>query len=71
MSIQVRKGKPLIELKLTGSIKDKMKNFYRYINDKQRSKENMSPLWKEVGDLVTWNMEKAELLNYFFSCSLH
>ena len=27
----------------------------------------MGPLWKETGDLVTWNMEKAEVLNDFFA----
>jgi len=34
-------------------------------------------LWKETGDLVTWDMEKAEVLNNFFAsvftskCSSH
>ena len=37
----------------------------------------MGPLWKETGDLVTQDMEKAELLNDFFAsvftdrCSSH
>ena len=37
----------------------------------------MGPLWKEAGDLVTWDVEKAELLNNFFAsvfnskCSSH
>ena len=37
----------------------------------------MGPLWKEMGDVVTWDMEKAEVLNDFFAsvftgkCSRH
>ena len=27
----------------------------------------MGPLWKETGDLATWNMEKDEVLNDFFA----
>ena len=27
----------------------------------------MGPLWKEMGELVTWDMEKAEVLNDFFA----
>ena len=39
--------------------------------------ENAGPLWKETGDLVTQDMEKAEILNDFFAsvftgkCSSH
>jgi len=37
----------------------------------------VGPLWKETGDLVTWDMEKAEVFNEFFAsvftskCSSH
>ena len=37
----------------------------------------MSPLWKEMGDLACWDMEKAEVHNNFFAliftgkCSSH
>jgi len=27
----------------------------------------MSPLWKKMGDLVTWGMEKAEVHSDFFA----
>jgi len=26
----------------------------------------VGPLWKETGDLATWDIEKAEILNDFF-----
>jgi len=74
---QIRKAKTLIELNLARGIKDNTKSFYRYVSDKRRTRESMDPAWKEMGDLVTWNMEKAEVLNDFFSlvfiskCSSH
>ncbi|KFV20185.1 hypothetical protein N340_14281, partial [Tauraco erythrolophus] len=64
---QVRKAKALIELNLARDIKGNKKNFYRYVSDKKRSRENVGPLQKETGDLATWDMEKAEVLNDFFA----
>ncbi|GAB0185088.1 mitochondrial enolase superfamily member 1 [Grus japonensis] len=57
--------------------KGSKKSFYRDVGDKRKTRENMGPLWKEMGDLVTWDMEKAEVLNDFFTsvftsrCSSH
>ncbi|KFV04324.1 hypothetical protein N340_00281, partial [Tauraco erythrolophus] len=64
---QVRKAKTLIELNLARDIKGNKKSFYRYIGDERRTRENVSPLWNETGDLVTQDMEKAEILNDFFA----
>ncbi|KFV02207.1 hypothetical protein N340_13570, partial [Tauraco erythrolophus] len=64
---QVRKPKALIELNLVRDIKGNKKNFYRYVSDKKRSRENVGPLRKETGDLATQDMEKAEVLNDFFA----
>ncbi|KFV04577.1 hypothetical protein N340_07601, partial [Tauraco erythrolophus] len=64
---QVRKAKALIELNLARDIKDNKKSFYRYVSDKKISRKNTSPLRKETGDLATWDMEKAEVLNDFFA----
>ncbi|KFV01564.1 hypothetical protein N340_02894, partial [Tauraco erythrolophus] len=64
---QVRKAKALIELNLARDIKGNKKNFYRYVSDKNRPREDAGPLWKETGDLATWDMEKAEVLNDFFA----
>ncbi|GAB0176214.1 hypothetical protein GRJ2_000086600 [Grus japonensis] len=74
---QVGKAKALIEFNLARDVKGNKKSFYRYISDKRKTRENVGPLWKETGDLVTWDMEKAEVFNDFFAsvftskCSSH
>ncbi|GAB0178237.1 mitochondrial enolase superfamily member 1 [Grus japonensis] len=74
---QVRKAKALIELNLTRDVKGNKKTFYRYVSDKRKMRENVGFLCKETGDLVTWVMEKDEMLNNFFAsvftskCSSH
>lgn len=50
--------------------KGNKKRFYRYIADKRKARENVGPLWKGAGDLVTQNIEKAEVLNDIFVCLL-
>ncbi|PKU45794.1 hypothetical protein llap_3880 [Limosa lapponica baueri] len=73
----VKKAKAQIKLSLARDIKDNKKSFYRYVSDKRKTRENVSPLQKESGDLVTQDMEKAEVLNDFFAlvftskCSSH
>ncbi|PKU46825.1 rna-directed dna polymerase from mobile element jockey-like [Limosa lapponica baueri] len=42
----------------------------RYIRDKDNTREDVGTLWKETGDLVTQDMEEAELLNDFFASVL-
>ena len=50
---------------------------YEVVSDKSKTRENVGPLWKKTGDLVTQGMEKAEVLNAFFAsvftnkCSSH
>ena len=74
---QVRKAKALIELNLARDVKGNKKSIYSYVSDKRKTSENGGPLQKETGDLVTWDMEKAEVLNDFFAsvftskCSSH
>ncbi|KAK4817866.1 hypothetical protein QYF61_001676 [Mycteria americana] len=74
---QVRKAKALIELNLARGVKGNKKSFYRYIGDKRKTRENVGPLWRETGELVTRDMEKAEVINNFFTsvftskCSSH
>ena len=67
----------LIELNLARGVKGNKKSFHGYISDKRKTRENVFPLQKETGDLVTCDMEKAEVLNDFFAsvftskCSSH
>ncbi|GAB0187269.1 mitochondrial enolase superfamily member 1 [Grus japonensis] len=64
---QVRKAKALTEISLARDVKDNKKSFYRYVSDKRRTRENVGPLQNETGDLVTQDMEKAEVFNDFFA----
>ncbi|KFV20689.1 hypothetical protein N340_13269, partial [Tauraco erythrolophus] len=64
---QVRKAKALVELNLARDIKGNKKNFYKYVSDKKRSREDAGPLRKEMGDLATRDLEKTEVLNDFFA----
>jgi len=38
-----------------------------YISDKKKAREDVGHLWKETGDLVTRDMEKAEMLSDFLA----
>jgi len=74
---QVRKAKALTELNLAKDVKGNKQAFYRYVSDRRQTRESVGPLWKEAGDLVTWDVEKDEVLNDFFTsvfnskCSSH
>ncbi|GAB0179507.1 mitochondrial enolase superfamily member 1 [Grus japonensis] len=43
------------------------KGFCRYTSNKRKTRENVGPLHKETGDLLTRDIEKAEILNDFFA----
>ncbi|PKU44399.1 hypothetical protein llap_5291 [Limosa lapponica baueri] len=64
---QIRQAKAQAELNLARDIKNNTKNFYRYVRDKGKTREVVGPLWKEMGDLASQDMDKAELLNNFFA----
>ena len=66
----VRKTKAQMQLDLTKGTKKNKKGFYRYINQKRRDQEGVTPLLvTNTGKLVTVDKQKAEVLNNFF-CSL-
>ncbi|GAB0183010.1 mitochondrial enolase superfamily member 1 [Grus japonensis] len=56
-----------MEISLARDVKDNKKSFYRYVSEKRRMRENVGPLQNETGNLVTQDMEKAEVLNDFFA----
>ncbi|KAK4808476.1 hypothetical protein QYF61_005793 [Mycteria americana] len=56
-----------MNLNLARYVKDSKKGSYKHIGDKRKAKENRSPSLNEVQDLMTQNMEKAEVLNAFFA----
>ncbi|GAB0175696.1 mitochondrial enolase superfamily member 1 [Grus japonensis] len=64
---QIPRAKALIEISLARYVKDNKKSFYRYVSDKRRTRENVGPLRNEMSELVTQDMEKAEVLNDFFA----
>ncbi|PKU35912.1 hypothetical protein llap_13783 [Limosa lapponica baueri] len=64
---KIRQAKAQIELNLARDIKGSKKNFCKCVRDKMKTREDVGPLWKETRDLVTQDMEKAELLNDFFA----
>ncbi|KAJ7428463.1 hypothetical protein BTVI_00522 [Pitangus sulphuratus] len=56
----------IVDFEIFRDMKGNKKSFYRYIGDKRNTRENVDPLWKRTGDLVTQDMEKVEELNNFF-----
>jgi len=62
-----RKAKAHLEMKLARDVKNNKKGFFKYINSKRKTRDNVGPLLNEVGVLVTEDAEKAELLNAFFA----
>ncbi|GAB0195017.1 mitochondrial enolase superfamily member 1 [Grus japonensis] len=60
-----RKAKAHLELNLARDVKDNKKGFFKYINSKRKTRENVGLLLNEVGALVMGDTEKAELLNAF------
>lgn len=62
---QVRKVKALTKLTLARDTKGNKKRFYGYIGNKGESWENTGPFWKEKGDVVTWDTEKAKIFKSF------
>lgn len=59
-----------MELNLVKDVKDTKKGFFKYINNKRKTKDNVGPLLNGGGTLVTEEAEKAELVNAFFASSL-
>ena len=55
-----------MELNLARDVKDNKKGFYKYIGNKRKTRENVGPLLNKTRDLVTQDIEQAEVLTAFF-----
>ncbi|XP_053914607.1 hyccin isoform X2 [Cuculus canorus] len=64
---KIRRAKAQLELKLAKSVKDNIKSFYKYINRKRRTRQNIQSLVDAEGITVTGDKDKAEVLNAFFA----
>jgi len=62
----MRKAKVQLELNLERDVKDNKKSLFKYINSKQKTRDNVGQLLNELGVLVMEDAEKAELLNGSF-----
>ncbi|KAK4828527.1 hypothetical protein QYF61_026949 [Mycteria americana] len=63
-TVEVWKAKAPLELNLSREVKDK-KIFCKCVSDKRKTRENVGPLLKRAGNLVTQDMEKV--LDPFFA----
>ncbi|CAM5112066.1 unnamed protein product [Natator depressus] len=57
----------LNQLQLARDVKSNKKGFFRYVGNKKKAKESVGPLLNEGGNLVTEDVEKANVLNAFFA----
>ncbi|CAM4551145.1 unnamed protein product [Caretta caretta] len=64
---EIRKAKSHLELKPARDVKSNKKGFFRYVSNKKKVKESVGPLLNEGGNLVTEDVEKANVLNAFFA----
>ncbi|CAM4670924.1 unnamed protein product [Lepidochelys kempii] len=64
---EIRKAKSHLELQLVRDVKSNKKSFFRYVGNKKKAKESVGPLLNEGGNLVTEDVEKANVLNAFFA----
>lgn len=64
LSSQVRKAKARLELHFSRNVKGNKKGYYRYVSDKRKIREIVASLQKEVADLLTSVMGKAEAMTF-------
>ncbi|KAK4807096.1 hypothetical protein QYF61_018437 [Mycteria americana] len=57
----------ILHLFVSTTVVDNKKGFFKYVNSKRGSKENISPLLDEVGHLTNRDEDKAETFNAFLA----
>ena len=65
-TVPIRLDRPF-EKRIASKVKVNPKLFWNYVNDKLKSRQPVSDLRKENGELTTNDEEKAQVLNDFFS----
>lgn len=63
-----RKAKAHVELNLVKNKKGRKNSFYKYIRNKRKTRENVGLLLNGMRNLVQKDIEKADVVNAFFSC---
>ncbi|GAB0209633.1 mitochondrial enolase superfamily member 1 [Grus japonensis] len=64
---KTRKAKAQLELKLASVVSDNKKVFFKYVNSKRRSKENIGAILVEDAHLTNRDEEKVEAFNVVFA----
>ncbi|CAM4583755.1 unnamed protein product [Lepidochelys olivacea] len=64
---EIGKAKLHLELQLARDVKSNKKSFFRYVSNKKKVKESVGPLLNKGGNLVTEDVEKANVLYAFFA----
>ncbi|CAM5108800.1 unnamed protein product [Eretmochelys imbricata] len=64
---EIRKAKSHLELQLARDVKSNKKGFFRYVSNKKKVRESVGLLLNEGVNLVTEDVEKANVLNAFFA----
>jgi len=64
---EIRKTKAQLELRQATVVRNNKKCFYKYINNKKRTKKSLQPLLDVRGNITNKGEEKAEVLNAFFA----
>ena len=54
-------------MQLVRDVKGNKKGFYKYLSNKRKIRERVGPLLNGGGNLVTDDMEKAEVFDAFFT----
>lgn len=66
----MRKAKAHLVLNLVREIKDKKKDFFKYVSSKRKTRENVGPLLNETDAALTEDTEQAVTECFFLLQSL-
>ena len=65
-SVEIRKGKAQLELRIEKDVQSHKKAFYMYIGSKRKANKKVGLVISEEGNLVTEDMEESEVLKVAF-----